>query len=372
MSADKLLSRRLFLRSAAVGGSGLLVAYFVGCGDGGAPAGPTPASSPTGESPPETPPAGETPAATPDTALGWAPVQASGDLPPPRLDHSLVTDGQSLYMFGGRGPEQLDDLWRFDLATSTWERIDVPSGPSARFGHNAIYDSPSERIIVFGGQAGADFFNDVWAFDLPTGEWAELATGADEPAPRYGAASALDPAGRLLVSHGFTNAGRFDDTWALPLDSESWVGASPEGERPLERCLVRAAWDRAGGRLLMFGGQSNPAPFLDDLWELGDGGWRELAVEPRPPARNLYAMAFDEAAGRLVLFGGSTEDGPANDLWFFDSAGGSWEAQSPAGEAPSPRFGHDAVWLPEGSLIVFGGRDGSQDLNDLWRLTLPA
>ena len=56
----------------------------------------------------------------------------------------------------------------------------------------------------------------------------------------------------------------------------------------------------------------------------------------------------------------------------LDAAEEDWAEVSPAGELPSPRSGHDSVWLPEASsLFVFGGRGENGDLDDLWRLFVP-
>jgi N-acetylneuraminic acid mutarotase len=226
-------------------------------------------------------------------------------------------------------------------------------------------------MIIFGGQAGGSFFNDVWALvDLHDG-WRQL--DAVGPAQRYGAASALDASGRLLVSHGFTNQGRFDDTWSLD-PAPLWTDVSAAGDRPIKRCLCRGAWDSARNRFLMFGGQTDGTPFLGDLWMLDPAGWQEITSEPKPSPRNFYAMAETDP-GRIALFGGNTVDGPGptNDLWFFDSQTDTWTPAQPEGEAPSARYGHDAVWLPESRrFIVFGGHDATGDLNDLWELTVPA
>ena len=359
------------------GGAGLLAAYAVGCNSESGRQ-PTPVSTRL-----PAPTEGTTPAAVPtETPLAgprWRQLISSGLQPPPRRDHSLVAVGQRLVIvFGGRSSGPLGDLWSFDMIEGSWTEVQAPDGPPARFGHNAVYDAVHGRMVVFGGQsAGGAFFDDIWAFHMAfdvagVGTWARLKSGEVGPSARYGAAGALDPTGRLLISHGFTDAGRFDDTWGFDLAGESWTEASPQGARPLERCLMRSVWDPSSGRLLMFGGQSTGIPFLGDLWELTEDGWFERTAEPKPSPRNFYAMAFDDEGGRLLLFGGSTQDGPANDLWQLDSASNSWSEESPEGEAPSARFGHDAVWLPDTrSLVVFGGRSGSQDLNDLWELSLP-
>ena len=175
------------------------------------------------------------------------------------------------------------------------------------------------------------------------------------------------------MTHGFTDAGRFDDSWSLALAGDAWSDLSPPGTRPVERCLMRAAWDPAAGQLLMFGGQTTGTPFLGDFWSLGDAGWREISADPRPSPRNFYAMAFDEQRRRLILFGGNTADGPVNDLWFFDPATEAWSEAVIEGEAPSPRSGHDGVWLADSRrLIVFGGRAAAGDASDLWELTVAA
>ncbi|MBI2913562.1 MAG: hypothetical protein HYY03_06545 [Chloroflexi bacterium] len=366
------LSRRTLLRSAALGGSGLLAAYLVGCGgDGEEAVSRATATGSITPSPRAT--STSTPAPTATAAvLRWRPLSPSGPLPPARRDHSLTTNGRLLYLFGGRGADTLSDLWSYDPATNAWSEVASTDGPPARFGHNTYLDSARGRLIVFGGQNGASFFNDLWAFDVAAGGWSQLAAGETVPAPRYGAGGAPDGAGRLLVTHGFTNAGRFDDTWGYDPAQSAWTDLSPQGQRPVERCLMRAAWDGAANRLLIFGGQTNATPFLGDLWELRDGVWKELVAEPKPSPRKFYAMAFDGQGGRLLLLGGDTADGSLSDLWFFDSGANSWSEQSPEGEGPSPRFGHDAVWLADSRrLIVFGGRTAEADSNELWELSVP-
>jgi len=274
-----------------------------------------------------------------------------------------VTDGNRLYIFGGRTPEAVGDTWWFELRDQVWVLVNTAS-PEPRFGHNAVWDAPRERIVMFGGQ-GAGFFQDTWEM-VPLARAWNLIDAASGPSPRYGSASALDPAGRLVVSHGFTNAGRFDDTWSWSFDGAAWGDTSPAANRPLARCLTRAVWDSVNNRFLMFGGQSNPTPYLGDFWALTADGWTELPAGP--PARNLYAMAFDDANGRLILVGGAGETGNLNDVWVFDVATNAWTQVTPEGQPPSARASHDAVWHAQrNALIVFGGFDGAY-LNDLWQL----
>jgi len=311
----------------------------------------------------------------PGTAgVAWRPLVSSSDAPSPRRDHSLVIDeaANALILFGDRSKgAALNDLWRYDLSRNTWERV-APVGeqPPARFGHGAVLDPDRRRMVVFGGQSARDFLSDLWEYDLPSGRW-RLLTAMEPPEPRYGQGIALDPAsGNVLISHGFTESGRFDDTWLFDVAGAVWRDRSPAGgPRPEKRCLLRTIWDPKEGRLLLFGGQSNTSPFLGDLWAYQPGKMWQQAGQGAPPSpRHFYSAASDTMRQRFLLFGGRTRDGDAGDLWEFDMAADKWRLLATGGPA---RNGHDAVYVPSRhALIVFGGAAGAE-LNDLWEASIP-
>jgi N-acetylneuraminic acid mutarotase len=298
--------------------------------------------------------------------------------PGPRRDHSLAGhDGSGrLYLFGGRFQGQaLDDAWVYDLASERWERLQ-PSGaaPPARFGHNAELSADGTEMLLFGGQAGASFFNDVWLLNLADTRWEKVDGGA-APAPRYGAGAAFDGTrGLLYVSHGFTDRGRFDDTWTFRTRQRSWDDASPPNgdARPLKRCLLRCGWDSTGEQLLLFGGQSNQAPFHGDLWawEAKSRRWREIVAQPAPSARNLYASFLDQARGLFYVLGGASREGNLQDVWTFDLRAEQWTPLSPTGDAPAARSAHAAALLPQRRVaMVYGGTSGAE-MEDVWLLEL--
>ncbi len=318
-----------------------------------------------------------TPTAVPTT--GWTRLEPDGSLPAGRRDHALVADqaGNRVFLFGGRaGTEPLADLWLYDVNANVWQALDVDGdAPAARFGHNAIYDETQQLLVIFGGQAGSDFFNDVWVFDPVANVWAEIAPAGDgsAPEPRYGAAGSVRAGGSgLYVSHGFTGDGRFDDTWLFNVQTGAWDDVTPtEGGRPEPRCLTRMATDPDRDRLLLFGGQSNDAPFLGDLWafDTEDSTWTEIETN-NPPARNLFSLVRNPVNGELILFGGASADGLRGDIWFLDIEEDTWSAEvidPTVSELIPPRDSHDAVWLANaGVMLMFGGRDDSGMLNDLW------
>jgi hypothetical protein len=229
-------------------------------------------------------------------------------------------------------------------------------------------------MVVFGGQAGSDFFNDVWVYDPIGNVWARLEAGDEDgaPTPRYGAAVApVADGGGFYISHGFTSAGRFDDTWMYDLQAGVWTEISSDDDRPEPRCLVRMASDPERERLLFFGGQSDDAPFLGDFWafDTDDQSWTELDTD-NPSARNLYSLVRRPDDGYLLLFGGASADGQLGDIWIFNVEDDEWSAEVIDPDTSAlvpPRDSHDTVWLEDiQAMLIFGGRGVDSLLNDLW------
>ncbi|MBA3778501.1 MAG: hypothetical protein H0X16_04230 [Chloroflexi bacterium] len=324
----------------------------------------------TGELPSELP-------ADPWTAdLAWLPLEAQGPAPAAREDHTWTVDaaGAAAYLYGGRdGSTPFGDLWRFTFEDGAWERLE-PSGqqPDERFGHTATWVEDL-GLVVWSGQAGSTFFDDLWAYDPETRSWRELDSGGEPPAARYGSCASIGPDGRLWISHGFTDSGRFADTRSYDFETGTWAEERPSGTTPVERCLHDCLWTPQG-RFLLYGGQTNGVNALGDLWALTVGGgevrtaWDELRQPDAPPARQLYAQT--SVAGQAFIFGGDDLGGqPLNDLWALDLATLSWREVVTSGDLPSGRSG--AALVMDGStdrVLLFGGVGDDGALADLWEL----
>ncbi|MGH2560446.1 MAG: Kelch repeat-containing protein [Thermomicrobiales bacterium] len=311
----------------------------------------------------------------------WRQLAANADAPSPRWDHTLAADdeGKQLILFGGRdgGGVPLADTWLFDRAEGGWTAIDTP-GPEPRFGHVVSVDQTARKLYLFGGESGDIFYNDSWVFDAEARTWTRIDTGDSPlPTPRYGLSAVLDSEGHLIISHGFTFEGRFDDTWSLDLASGIWTDISPgAGEaRPLKRCLHEAIWDGEAGRMLLFGGCSSgfgPCP-QGDLWSFDPEtrDWTEIAPAAAPSARSNPSLTYDRNRKQSILFGGLTDGGYGADLWLgkLDGDAFAW-TELPGQETwPAPRASHDAV-MTAGALYLFGGASDQGTFNDLWRLKL--
>ncbi len=296
---------------------------------------------------------------------------SEGSSPEPRRNGVAVYDsaGKRIIIFGGATQTGLlNDTWAFDLTAGRWTLLNTTgAAPGRRLGHNAIYDPVGNQMIVWAGQQGSAFFNDTWSLNLATLEWRNL-TPSSRPRSRYGSASVFDPAERQLVQFaGFTEEGRrFQDTQGFDLDTNMWQDYTTQENKPGIRCLLTAAYDRAGRRMIIYGGQRSG--WLDDLWafDLRTRQWEELTPQDRPAGR-FFAESFIDVDGRFIVFGGSTPSGNVNETWGYDFNARQWNKIEIA-DPPSPRNGMMGAYIPEENrFIVFGGI-GSSLFNDVWEL----
>lgn len=310
-------------------------------------------------------------------AQHWSQITpGGGTTPSPRANAAAIYDPDEhrVVIFGGRGDGgALNDVWALDLASLEWSDLTLPEGPAPppRFTPAGVYDPAGRQMVTWSGQ-GAGFFNDVWTFDLSLHTWTEREPGTDMPNTRYGVAAVFDPQARTLVTFaGFTEQGRFDDTWVFDVQNDTWTEVTPAAG-PVERCLHTASYDALRHRMIAYGGQrSGP---LDDIWafDLDAHDWTELTpATDRPEGRFFAASIYDQRNDRVIVFGGNQGGlGLSNELWSFTLSENSWHLLSPSGTPPAAREGALAVYVePEDRVIIFGGRTSSY-LNDVWSLDL--
>src|SRR5215471_10243520 len=308
--------------------------------------------------------------------LTYSLLPAGPAAPSQRFDGTIAYDttGRQIFLFGGQDTSPRNDLWLYSLDRRQWEQVQVTGAiPPARFGHTLLFDPIRRRLILFGGQAGV-FFSDTWAFDISAGVWLQLSPDEAGPSRRYGHSAIYETArDRIVISHGFTDAGRFDDTWAFDLRTNSWSNLSPSVNRPLRRCLHHASYDPMNSRMYLYGGCSSPfgpCP-LGDLWafDLNRNQWTELTSDATPPAREHYGMGFDITRGRLVVFGGAGA-GLLNDTWEYDPDSAKWQQTVIDGGLPAARQRHETAYISEGgTLAFFGGTTSTGLSNELWILS---
>ncbi len=321
-----------------------------------------------------------------------------------QFSSAWTDDAGALWLFGGEGFDglnqwgYLNDLWKFDPATTHWTWIkgtnvinqkgtyssflNPASAPGARNMAFAWTDAGG-MLWLFGGQGYGSsgfrgYLNDLWKFDPATTNWmwmkgANLTNqpatygtkgtpdAANTPGARKGRAAWIDNTGALWLFGGYywfsaSANGRLDDLWKFDPVTGNWT------------------WMKGSNTT------NQPATY----------GTRGISDPANNPGARNYPDSWTDLTGTLWLFGGRepTGAGDLNDLWKFDPATTHWtwikgantanqygvygeQAIPAANNTPGGRaYGFTAVDRA-GALWLFGGSgygaNSVGNLNDLWR-----
>ncbi|MBP9890360.1 MAG: choice-of-anchor D domain-containing protein [Planctomycetes bacterium] len=202
----------------------------------------------------------------------WTQLSLGGG-PPGLADYSVVYDpvSHSAVYFGGQlntgGGTNV--LWRLALGSMTWSTSTATTKPVARYGHSAIYDSVSARMIMFAGKyGGTDGVNDLWSYNIAADSWTQLAV-AGTPGGRYFHSAVFDSTPgqeRMIVFCGFSNGAR-SDAWTLDLRSGfplAWSPLTSTVALPQPRWAHNAVFDAANLRMVLAGGYTNGEEALQE------------------------------------------------------------------------------------------------------------
>jgi hypothetical protein len=143
--------------------------------------------------------------------------------PPAREGAGMVFDAarQRVVLFGGSTTlfaSNYADTWEWDGTNWTQSSL-VPAAnrwnPSNRDGHSMAYDPRSERVLLFGGTTAAGPQQDAWSWD--GSEWTRhLVQSGAIPSTRAGAQLVFDTvSNRMLLYGGGTDSSFNNDMWEL-------------------------------------------------------------------------------------------------------------------------------------------------------------
>lgn len=255
----------------------------------------------------------------------WSVATPSGDAPTPAGSRRVAQiPGKAVaYLFGGYGVNNAtdNDLYRasFDGDSVVFQAIAQTNPPPSRSLHMFAYDSVTDRFFAFGG-VGTKVYGDTWTMKLEGDHavWEKLSPAAS-PSPRYGFFYGVDDAnGRVLLfsgAQGIATIHAATDTWALDMRSDppAWqLVAEGSADVPTGRRNGCAVFDPRGPRLLVFGGTADAMKTEPGLYML----------DARPGQERWSALTLD-AGPPLRSSGFGFQDAASNRivLGFGNDAG---------------------------------------------------
>ena len=314
----------------------------------------TPSPSPTASA---TPAPTATPVPTPPGTPGTPPGSMGGAV--------AVYDpaNQRVVMFGGSlgqcfscgGPPE---TWVW--AGTGWFELTPQTSPPVFTYATAVTMGDQGPVIVVGGLVFAN--SDVppaaptWQWDGRG--WTQLHP-QHSPPPGIAAGMAYDPARReaVLLTQG--------QTWTW--DGSDWTQRQPATSPPA-REIATMATSPSGSGVVLFGGSvpGNTSKTLGDTWTWDGTTWRLLSPPAAPAARDQASMVYDRAGGRVLLYGGVDDASHTTfaDTWAWD--GTTWSRLAQGGPAHGSRLtmAYDEA---TGQVVLFG--DFGLELPDRYTAT---
>ncbi|KAI1278931.1 hypothetical protein F5Y07DRAFT_58139 [Xylaria sp. FL0933] len=200
----------------------------------------------------------------------WSRALPAGPRPSGRYGHSLNIVGSKIYIFGGQVEGYfMNDLSAFDLnqlqmPNNQWEILiknsenggtSTGKAPPARTNHSMI--TYNDKMYLFGGTNGFQWFNDVWCYDPPTNKWSQLDCIGYIPSPREGHSAALiDDV--MYIFGGRTEEGAdLGDLAAFRISSRRWYTFQNMGPTPSPRS--GHSMTAVGKSIVVVGGEPSSA-----------------------------------------------------------------------------------------------------------------
>jgi hypothetical protein len=193
-----------------------------------------------------------------------------------------------MIIFGGATPFASNEVWILTNAngsggTPTWIRPSIGGlPPTARLQHSVVYDRLSNRMVVFGGYEFTGIaFNDVWVLTNANGvggtpTWTQPSPTGGPPTARYGHRAVYDPSTNRMVVYGGRNfaGGPFGDVWVLKganatAGTPGWTEVGIGSPSPTARGWHSAVYDPGSHRMTIFGGLDSFTP-RNDVWVLSN------------------------------------------------------------------------------------------------------
>lgn len=270
--------------------------------------------------------------------------------------------------------------------------------PDRRSEHTAVYDQDRLELVVFGGTptipeacalgGAVRFLDETWIYDDACNAWTRVEGDAPSPSGRHMAAWADGQVwifgGRYRAESATGHYTLYDDLFRFDVAARSWHSVEVRGERPAARVSGALVWDGARRRLWLFGGNTSASGAayvpLDDLWSFDPAAERwtrhDVAGE-RPSPRLFHAALYDAERDTFVIYGGTDASAFSDtvryfgDVWALDLGAMRWRRLHAGGAgAPAGRFWAGLVHdTRTDAYLLFGGHDdgalGNRD--DTWR-----
>ncbi len=286
-----------------------------------------------------------------------------GNLVNARANHTatLLSNGAALLAGGGlENGTFLSSVEQLEFSTPSWSLTGTFSAARQLHATTVLADG---SVLLSGGDASGQSLNSSQIYNPLTRTWSPTLNNLQ--AARDTHTSTLLPNGRVLVTGGeqYSNGQRVQTLGSAELYDPStrrWSLASSLTARAEHTATVLPG----SGKVLIAGGRNANSLVTTNstqLYNPATGQW-EPTGEMR--VRRYAHTATLLSDGRVLVVGGIGSTGTLRSAEIYTPATGTWSnAAADVGQPLEFRDGHAAVPLPNGKVLVMGGRIGGNTLN---------
>jgi hypothetical protein len=181
---------------------------------------------------------------------------------------------KTVILFAGfHGTGYWDDTWSWN--GTAWTQLSPATSPSGRDSAAFVYDPATSQMILFGGFRGSGFApGDTWTWNGTT--WTQLSPAHSPGIDVFARQAAYDTASnQLLFFGGDAGHNTFLNTiWTWT--GTDWTQLSPATSPP-PRAYGAMTFDSATGQVVLFSGSENAlTSFPTTTWAWNGSNWSQI------------------------------------------------------------------------------------------------
>jgi hypothetical protein len=297
---------------------------------------------------------------------------------------SYDTESERVILYGGQtGNFILDPIhlshetWSFDPDTNVWTQMSLAMSPGGSSGGDMTYDSRRDLSIL---SVISDDFSTLqtWAYDANADTWTRLADG---PRNMVGQRIVYDSESDRIIMFGgfdFSTFKLVDEIWVYNYDKDEWMNMPQSRVHPQARNFHGMVYDSKADRVVVWGDwQRNYTPATDEsIWtyDFNTNAWQKFEHKKDGPAvRDYIMLAYDAKADKIIMYGGY--DFGNDETWIYDLNTNAWQQKQPVNN-PGIISRYGMLYVKDvNRTILFGGQDGAtyfQYKGDTWSYNLKA
>jgi len=200
--------------------------------------------------------------------------------------------------------------WEYDVNSNTWNQL--ADGPYPMVGQRIVYDSESDRVIMFGGYNVEKwtFVHETWVYDYAADEWTNMKPKVHPSGRNYHGMAYDSKADRVVVwgdwNKNYTN-GTDESVWTYDYNTNTWQELKHKKDGPVVRDYMMLVYDEKADKMIMYGGYEYGN---DETWayNLNDNSWQQMQPINNPGVLSRYAMIYASNINQTILFGGQIAD----------------------------------------------------------------